>query len=77
LEDLRVFSDGLIDLIICMVANNREKRYLSANPEYCPEKDVNLVEGCLTRSTLQALYVLHLKLGIEQRRIKEIERDLP
>jgi hypothetical protein len=76
LEDLRVFSDGLIDLIICMVANNREKRYLSANPEYCPEKDVNLVEGCLTRSTLQALYVLHLKLGIEQRRIKETERDL-
>jgi hypothetical protein len=77
LADLRVFSDGLIDLIICMVANSREKRYISASPEYCPEKDANVMQGSLSRSALQVLSVLYSKLVMEQRRILERGIELP
>ena len=68
--DLSVFSKGLIDLIICMVANSREKRYITANPEYCPENDASLMEGFLARSALQTLSVLYAKLSMEQKRIE-------
>lgn len=77
LIDFRVFSDGLIDLIICMVANNREKRYISASPEYCPEKDMKLMQGYLSHSALQVLNVLYAKLAMEQKRIQDIGMELP
>lgn len=76
LVDLSVFSDGLIDLIICMVANTREKRFLAANPEYCPEGDANLMESPLSRSALQVLSVLYSKLLMEGKRIQEMGFDL-
>lgn len=69
--DLGVFSDGLVDLIICMVANNREKRYIAATPRYCPENDASLMESSLARSALQTLSVLYAKLYMEQKRIEE------
>jgi hypothetical protein len=77
LADLSVFSDGLIDLIICIVANTREKSYISTNPEYCPERDPSLIEGPLYRSALQALSVLYAKLLMEEKRIRETGADLP
>jgi hypothetical protein len=77
LVDFGIFSGGMIDLIMCMMANKREKRYLSANPEYCPQRDADLIEGCLSRCVLQVLCVLHCKLAMEQRRIRETGIDLP
>jgi hypothetical protein len=74
---LSVFSDGLVDLIICMVANTREKSYISTNFEYCPESDANLIEGPLYRSTLQVLSVVYAKLLMEEKRIRETGADLP
>jgi hypothetical protein len=77
LPDFSVFSDGLIDLIICMVANNREKRYILDNSGYCPEKDANLMDGLLSRSALHVLNVLFFKISMEQRRIQDSGSDLP
>jgi hypothetical protein len=77
LVDFGVFSDGLIDLIICMVANSREKRYIAANPEYCPESDAGVMGGPLSRSALQVLSVLYSKLLMEENRIQETGSDLP
>lgn len=76
LEDLRVFSEGFLDLIICMVANKREVRYISAHPDYCPENDEKIFEGYLSRSSLHALAILSAKLQMEQTRITESGMDL-
>lgn len=77
LSYLRVFSDGLIDLIICIVANNRERLYIAANPGYCPERDADLMGSTLSRSAFQVFSVLHSKLSMERRRIQETDIDLP
>lgn len=37
-----ILPHGLIDLVICMVANERETRYLTLKPEYCPGKKILL-----------------------------------
>ncbi|TAQ85399.1 hypothetical protein B7494_g6290 [Chlorociboria aeruginascens] len=73
LEIFQYFSEGLIDLIYCMVANTLESTYIAANPLTCPEKDVSPFESPLCRATLRVIYVLYEKLTREKRRIDERE----
>jgi hypothetical protein len=68
-QEFRPFSHGLVDLVICMVANRRERKYLSLHPEYCPESDPNIFEGPLSRAVLMALRILNAKLVSEHDRI--------
>jgi hypothetical protein len=69
LEDFTHFSDGLVDLVICMVANRRERKYISLHPEYCPESDPNIFGGPLSRAVLMTLQILNAKLILEHKRV--------
>lgn len=46
------FSQGFVDMTICMVANQRETFYLSQHPEYCPESDPGVFRGPLYRAAI-------------------------
>ena len=70
LEDFTHFSDGLVDLIVCMVANRRERKYLSLHLEYCPESDPNVFGGPLSRAVLLTLQILNAKLMLEHKRVE-------
>ena len=69
LQEFIPFSDGLVDLVICMLANRRERKYLSLHPEYCPESDKNVFNGPLGKAALRALQILSAKLISEHERI--------
>lgn len=62
-------AEGLIDLVICMAANKRERKYLSHHPDYCPESDPDVFESPLARAILMTLQILNAKLGSEYDRI--------
>ena len=65
LEDAK----GLIDLVICMVANKRERKYLSHHPDHCPEGDPDVFKSPLARAILMTLQILNAKLRLEFGRI--------
>lgn len=71
MQDLDNLSAGLIDLVVCMVANKREKFYLLQTPDYCPERDPRISESPVSRALLTALQILILKLSSEQYRIAD------
>lgn len=68
--EFRVFSEGLVDTIACMLANERERYFTSQHPEYCLEKD-NAVfyGGPMSRLALHVLCILNDKLEHEEKRI--------
>jgi hypothetical protein len=70
-QELQVFSDGLFDTMICMVANRRERSFISQNLNYCPEKDPAVFGGPLSRSAHQVLGILKDKLEYEIARIED------
>jgi len=67
---LSTFSEGLIDTLICMVANARERRFIEQNPGYCIEKASTPFGGPLSRAFIRALSILCEKLGYEMKRIE-------
>jgi protein-histidine N-methyltransferase len=64
------FSEGLIDTLICMVANARERKFIIKNPEYCVEKSMDPFGGPLSRAFIQALNILCEKLEGEKERVE-------
>jgi protein-histidine N-methyltransferase len=66
---LKFFSEGLIDTIICMVANARERKFIIESPGYCIEKVPDPFGGPLSKAFIQALSILCEKLDYETRRI--------
>ena len=75
-SEFQAFSDGLVDLISCMVANKRERRLMRSRPEYCVENDTLVFEGSMCRNSLSVLSVLQSKLDQEVKRIQEFGADL-
>jgi hypothetical protein len=71
LVEFQAFSNGLVDLIACMVANMREQRFMLRHPEYCIENDTTVFESFMSRNALLVLYVLQAKLEYEVRRIQD------
>ena len=69
LDDFLPFSDGLVDLLVCMVANGRERSYISQHVQYCPESDPNIFGSPLGRAAFLALQILMIKLVSEEKRI--------
>jgi hypothetical protein len=67
---LDFFSEGLIDTLICMVANARERKLIIKSPEYCVERSMDLFGGPLSRAIIQALNILCEKLESEKERIE-------
>ena len=70
-QDLLPFSDGLVDLLVCMVANERERNYLLQHKDYCPESDSGIFGSPLSRAAFRALQILVAKLVSEQERIAD------
>jgi histone-lysine N-methyltransferase SETD3 len=64
------FSEGLIDTLVCMIANEREKNFLAANPGYCVEQIPNPVGYPLLRAFIHALSILCDKLVYETSKIE-------
>ncbi|TQS35943.1 hypothetical protein Golomagni_03621 [Golovinomyces magnicellulatus] len=70
------FSPGLIDLLSCMVATQREKLFLSANPNCCLEHDDARFKRVLGRNTVQTFQVICDKLISDITRLKSVGKRL-
>jgi protein-histidine N-methyltransferase len=66
---LTSFSEGLIDTMICMAANDREKEFILGNPGYCVEKDAAPLGGHLSRAFIKSLSLICEKIQHEMDRI--------
>lgn len=69
-EVLKPFSEGLIETLVCMVANAKEKIFITENPGYCIEKVTTPFGGPLSRACIRALSILCEKLEHETTRIE-------
>lgn len=74
-KDLRIlefhsFEEGLVDLVCCMVVNERERSYMLKFPEICPEKIAQPFQSELCRALLQAVFIIRNKLVYEITRIE-------
>ena len=74
--EFQAFSDGLVDLVSCMVANKREQRFLENCPKYCIENDTAVFEGFMSRNALLVLFLLQTKLEQEVKRIRDCGANL-
>ncbi|KAE9366045.1 SET domain-containing protein [Stipitochalara longipes BDJ] len=59
---LSSFSEGLVDTMVCMVANSRESDFIQQNPGYCIEKVVDPFGGPLSRALINAFSTICKKL---------------
>jgi hypothetical protein len=63
LADIRMFENGCIDFLALLLANQREKDFIIAYPDYSAERSSETVfAGPLSRNTLNVLSVLNEKL---------------
>ncbi|ESZ93653.1 hypothetical protein SBOR_5958 [Sclerotinia borealis F-4128] len=69
-------EEGLVDLICCMVANERERSYISRFPDICPEKIAQPFQSPLCRALLRAIFILQSKLSYEITRIEQTGASL-
>lgn len=60
---------GVVETISCIVANDRERRFLAANPDYCLESDLELNSSNMSRNIIHAYQVLHGKLQAELQKL--------
>ncbi|KAF7856995.1 hypothetical protein EAF04_009755 [Stromatinia cepivora] len=65
------FEEGLVDLVCCMVVNERERSYMLKFPEICPERITHPFQSPLCRALLQAIFIIQSKLSYEIRRIEQ------
>ncbi|RKF74775.1 Ribosomal lysine N-methyltransferase set10 [Golovinomyces cichoracearum] len=70
------FSPGMIDLLSCMVATQREILFLSENPNCCLEHDDSRFKRLLGRNTVQTFQVICDKLMSDVSRLKSVEKRL-
>ncbi|KAH7336407.1 hypothetical protein BKA65DRAFT_607298 [Rhexocercosporidium sp. MPI-PUGE-AT-0058] len=71
IQELSVFSPGLINTMSCMLANTREQRFIFANPTYSLEKDPEVFSGAMSRNIILVLRLLRDKLQYETSRIEQ------
>ncbi|KAH7409211.1 hypothetical protein BKA64DRAFT_693225 [Cadophora sp. MPI-SDFR-AT-0126] len=76
LPQLDMFSTGLVNTMSCMLANNKERRFLLANPTYSLEKDPDVFGSLMSRNIFFVLRILHDKLQYEVSRIEQGGADL-
>lgn len=73
LEEFEIFEEGCIDLLAILVANHREREFLTRNPGYCPERSSSAsLAGSMCRNTLHAISILREKLRLELGKIVEM-----
>lgn len=73
IPEFRVFEEGLLDLLSCMIANERERDFLLQNEGLSPER-TELKE--LARNKLRSVGLLCKKLVVEKEKIEEAAEDL-
>ncbi|KAH8598287.1 hypothetical protein B0O99DRAFT_684327 [Bisporella sp. PMI_857] len=71
LPEFALLPHGLLDTILCLFANSREREVLSSDLSYCPGKDPGLYQRSLMRSAVQMLNLLSQKLRLDIARIKQ------
>jgi hypothetical protein len=73
---LPIFTHGLFEALICMVANARERRYIQENPAYCIQTPPSMFSGPLYKALFQSLQILSLKLTADKQKIIDAGKDL-
>ncbi|PVH88692.1 SET domain-containing protein [Cadophora sp. DSE1049] len=76
IPQLDMFSPGLVNTMSCMLANNRERRFLLTNPAYSLEKDPEVFSNPMSRNIIFVLRILQDKLNYEISRIEQCGVDL-
>ncbi|KAM0312189.1 hypothetical protein ACHAO8_006524 [Botrytis cinerea] len=74
--EFRSFGEGLVDLICCIVANERERSYMLRFPEICPERIAQPFQSPLCRAVIQATFIIQSKLAYEIDKIEKIGASL-
>lgn len=74
--EFHCLQEGLVDLVCCMVANERERSYMLKFPEICPERIAQPFQSPLCRSLLQAIFIIQSKISYEIARIKQTGANL-
>jgi len=76
IKRLHVLSHGIIDLLLCMVANNRERQYINQHCNVCPETQFKPFEGPLARGILYAIFLEIDKLEGQIKMITDTNANL-
>ncbi|KAB8304688.1 hypothetical protein EYC80_004053 [Monilinia laxa] len=71
IPEFQSFEEGLVDLVCCMVANERERSYMLKFSSLCPEKLAQPFQSPLCRVLLQAVFIIQSKLSYEISRIEQ------
>ncbi|KAG4028684.1 hypothetical protein MFRU_020g01230 [Monilinia fructicola] len=71
IPEFQSLEEGLVDLVCCMVANERERSYMLKFPGLCPEKLAQPFQSPLCRALLQAIFIIQSKLSYEIARIEQ------
>ncbi|CAD6441842.1 04f65b2a-d365-4447-9dff-3887e3ed18f5 [Sclerotinia trifoliorum] len=69
--EFRSFEESLVDLVCCMVVNERERSYMLKHPEICPEKCAQPFQSPLCRALFHAIFIIQSKLSYEIERIEQ------
>jgi hypothetical protein len=73
---LQIFSHGLFEALLCMVANSRERQYIQKHPEYCVQNSPIMFSGPLYKALFQSLEILSVKLTLDKKKILDTGKDL-
>lgn len=75
---LKVLPHGLLETLICMVANERERKFIEKNPQYCLQMDLEsgAFPGPLYRALFSAIRILYIKIRLEMQRLHDTGEGL-
>ncbi|EPQ67169.1 hypothetical protein BGT96224_5096, partial [Blumeria graminis f. sp. tritici 96224] len=71
-----LFSSGLLDLLSCIVANERERRHMSSHGDCCLEHNPARFNEVLGRNAVQTWQLLHQKLQADMTKLQTTEKLL-
>ncbi|KAM3078240.1 hypothetical protein ACMFMG_002460 [Clarireedia jacksonii] len=74
---LTYFPEGLIDLLCCIMANDRERSYLLQNPQICPQKLSKPFQSPLSRAILEGTRNISMKLAYDIQKIEDNNHVTP
>lgn len=67
---------GLLETLICMVANNRERQFIERNSKYCLQMDLEAGSEPLYRALFSAIRILYIKIQLEKQRLYDTGESL-
>ncbi|QSZ37657.1 hypothetical protein DSL72_008756 [Monilinia vaccinii-corymbosi] len=76
IPEFHPLEEGLVDLVCCMVANERERSYMWTFLDLCPEKLAQPFQSPLCRAILRAIFIIQSKLSYEIARIEQTGASL-